>query len=66
MKDAPSDDQVRAAKALLEALGAKEAAETAARDHAEEAVAQLRQIALDETSSLELEQLARFAADRTI
>jgi geranylgeranyl diphosphate synthase type I len=60
----PADDDVRRACALLEELGARDEAERAAQEHAEAAIAALRGIDLVAERRGELEQLARFAAER--
>jgi geranylgeranyl diphosphate synthase type I len=53
------------ARLLLESLGAREAVERAAREHAEAAVASLATIGVPTPYRAELEQLARFAAERS-
>lgn len=58
------EDAVERACALLERLGAREAGERAAREHAEAAIARLDDVALDGERREELALLARFAAQR--
>ena len=60
----PADDDVQRACALLDELGAREEAARAAQEQAEAAVAGLRGIDLVPERRAELEQLARFAAER--
>lgn len=60
----PSDDDVERTCALLEELGARAESEKAAQEHAEAAVASLAALSLQREHRQELEQLARFAAQR--
>lgn len=60
----PDDATIAQAASLLEELGAREACRRAAREHAEAAVASLERCSLDASHRQELEQLARFAAER--
>jgi geranylgeranyl diphosphate synthase type I len=58
-------DGVQRARALLERLGAREESERAALGHAEAAISSLRRPTLQPERKTELEQLARFAAQRS-
>ncbi len=60
------EDAVGRAYELLERLGAREAGERAALEHAEAAIARLRDVKLDSQRRSELELLARFAAQRDV
>jgi geranylgeranyl diphosphate synthase type I len=57
-------DSVHRARALLERLGAREESERAALEHADAAIAGLEPLTLEPARRMELEQLARFAAQR--
>jgi len=61
---AHDEEAIAAASALLERLGARGESERAALVHAEAAVASLAGLALQADRRQELEQLARFAAER--
>ena len=60
----PSESDVQRACSLLEELGARTESERAAQEHAEAAVASLTTLSLQTEHRGELEQLARFAAQR--
>lgn len=64
LRDAAAGAGVSAATRLLEELGAREAAERAASEHADGAIAALSGLAIDGDKGSELEALARFAAAR--
>jgi geranylgeranyl pyrophosphate synthase len=61
---AASDADIGVVRGLLEELGAREDGERAARDHADAAIEALRRLALGD-QRVELEALARFAAERS-
>jgi len=60
----PTEEDVQRACGLLEALGAREETEQAARQYAEAAIAGLAGVDLVQERRGELEQLTRFAAER--
>ena len=62
---AHDEEAVAAARALLERLGAREESERAAHQHAEAAMASLDGLPLHPGRRQELEQIARFAAERS-
>lgn len=59
-----TDAELSTARALLERLGARDDGDRAARDHAEAAIEALRDLSLGD-QRVELESLARFAAERS-
>jgi geranylgeranyl diphosphate synthase type I len=64
LETALSSADIDRALELLDALGARDECERAAREHAEAAVAALRPVELEPARKAELEQLARFASER--
>lgn len=63
-RDELDDDDVQRACALLERLGAREESERTAHEYAEAALASLESVSLQPQRRRELEELARFAAQR--
>lgn len=64
LKESLGTDRIERALELLETLGARGECERAALEHAEAAVAALRPVELEPARKAELEQLARFSAER--